>query len=383
MSVTSVLGAKYWEVGGEDENILYAYLEQPIYPDERVVLDLGFSTKLAKVNHRAGITPHAVNLGGCIPLLCGLNENTFVECTYETVGDPFFSDCADFTAHITVPKDYVVAAVGEEVEEKTLESKKRHTMYATNVRDFALVLSNQLRVLREEVGRIRLNYYYFQDESAQETVAFLRKTIGYYSSVFGEYPYSTFSAVQTGLIFDGMEYPTLSIISASLEGKDLLRTLAHEVAHQWWYAAVGSDQLTNAWQDEGLAEYSSLLFFEKHKEYGVDAAELLRTAREEYKNYRTSYEHTLGWVDTRMTRPLGEYLNEYEYKCIAFDKSVVMWDALREAIGEKKLLGGLRKYYTENKYKKALPSHLVGAFERTGLNLHGFFEGYLEGKGTL
>ena len=158
MSVTSVLGAKHWEVDGDDENILYAYLEHPVYPDERVVLDVGFSTKLAKVNHRAGITPHGVNLGGAIPLLCGLQENRFVECVYENVGDPFYSDCADFTAHLTVPKDYTIVTVGEEVEEKTLESKKRHTIYASNVRDFAFVLSNQLRVLTGEVGKTKLKY---------------------------------------------------------------------------------------------------------------------------------------------------------------------------------------------------------------------------------
>ena len=211
----------------------------------------------------------------------------------------------------------------------------------------------------------------------------MKDLISYYSSAFGEYPYATFSAVQTGLAFDGMEYPTMSMLSASLSGTELFHALAHETAHQWWYAAVGSNQLTNAWQDEGLAEYSALLFFEKYKEYGVDSAQLLQTAREEYRQYRGAYEHALGWVDSRMTRPLGEYLNEYEYQCVSVDKSVVMLDTLRGAIGEKKLLGGLRKYYTENKYKTALPSHLVGAFERTGLDLHGFFEGYLNGKGTL
>ena len=62
MVVSSVNGAKSWEVMGEDENILYAYLERELYPDDKVVLDVAFLIKLAKVNHRTGITRKTVNL---------------------------------------------------------------------------------------------------------------------------------------------------------------------------------------------------------------------------------------------------------------------------------------------------------------------------------
>ena len=63
MVISSVNGSKNWEIMGEDKNILCAYLERSLYPGEKVVLDIGFMTKLAAVNHRTGITPHTVNLG--------------------------------------------------------------------------------------------------------------------------------------------------------------------------------------------------------------------------------------------------------------------------------------------------------------------------------
>ena len=383
MQITSVSGVKQWDVGGEDKNSLFAYLEEPVYPGERVVLDVGFSTKLAAVNHRAGVTAQTVNLGGCIPLLCGIEENTFVECVYENIGDPFVSDCADFTVHITVPKEYTLAATGVEVEEKILESKKRHTMYASNVRDFAFVLSDSLKKAEGTVGQTKVQYYYLQDDCPLESVAFLQTLIAFYTAQFGEYPYPSFSLVQTALCMDSAEYPMLSMVSSSLSGEELLCVLAHEVAHQWWYAAVGTHQITQAWQDEGLAEFSALHFFEKHSEYGVSGGTLLQNSLQVYQDYRRVYESALGWVDHRMSRPLSEYASEYEYHAIAYDRSVMMWDTLRAAIGEKKLLLGLRTYYAENKGKRAMPSHLVGAFERIGVDLHGFFEGYLLGKGTL
>ena len=37
--------------------------------------------------------------------------------------------------------------------------------------------------------------------------------------------------------------------------------MVHEVAHQWWYNQVGSDQIMNPWLDEGLAEFSMYDYF--------------------------------------------------------------------------------------------------------------------------
>ena len=69
MVISSVSGAKNWEVLGEDNNILYVHLERSLFPGDEVVLDIGFLTKLANVNHRTGVTPKAVNLGNFFPIL--------------------------------------------------------------------------------------------------------------------------------------------------------------------------------------------------------------------------------------------------------------------------------------------------------------------------
>jgi aminopeptidase N len=38
---------------------------------------------------------------------------------------------------------------------------------------------------------------------------------------------------------------------------------AHEVSHQWFYGIVGSDQITEPWLDESIAEYSAYLYYER------------------------------------------------------------------------------------------------------------------------
>ena len=383
MVVSSVNGAKNWEVMGEDENILYAYLERSLFPGDKVVLDIGFLLKLAHVEHRTGVTQKTVNLGNFFPILCGFKNGGFYECVYYSDGDPFYSDCADFKVTLTTPKDYVVASSGELIEERTLESKKVHTMSAMNVRDFAMVLSEKFRVTTTKVGETTLSYYYYQDQTPKKTLDLIEESFCFYEKTFGEYPYGNYAVAQTGFCYGGMEYPCLSFVSDALSEEGKSRAVAHETAHQWWYGVVGSDQIENAWQDEGLAEYSTLAFFEEYEKYGFTRETLVKEAIEEYRSYYDVYGSVLGRTDTRMTRHLKDYLSDYEYKCISYDKAMVMWDTLRKSVGEKKFFDGLKKYYQNCKFKMATPYDLIGCFEKTGLDVSGFFDSFLEGKAIL
>ena len=383
MAISSVHGAKNWEVLGEDENILYAYLERPLYPGDKVVLDIGFIVKLAEVNHRTGVTKNTVNLGNFYPILCGIKGGGFVETVYYSDGDPFYSDCADYRVTFTSPKDYVVASTGALVEERTLESKKVHTMYATNVRDFAIVLSECFRITTTKAGETTLSYYYYNDPSPTKTLELIEESFTFFEKSFGEYPYGNYAVVQTGFCFGGMEYPCMVMVSDTLAEQGRARVITHETAHQWWYGVVGSDQIEEAWQDEGLAEYSTLLFFEEYEKYGFTRDGLVKEAMTEYRSYYDVYGSVLGRADTRMSRHLKDYISDYEYKCLAYDKSVVMWDTLRKSVGEKKFLGGLKKYYSTCRFQVATPQDLIGCFEKTGSDVGGFFESFLEGKAIL
>lgn len=383
MVISSVNGAKNWEVMGEDENILYAYLERSLYPGDKVVLDIGFLLKLANVNHRTGITENTVNLGNFFPILCGEKDGGFYETAYYSDGDPFLSECAEYKITLTAPKEYVVAATGETVSERTLESKKEYVFEAENVRDFAMVLSDKFRVLETQSGETTVAYYYYDDNGAQETLDTAAEAFAYFEKNFGDYPYGRYSLVQTGFCMGGMEYPCLSMVSDEITGETKTRTVVHETAHQWWYGVVGSDQIENAWQDEGLTEYSTILFFEAYEKYGFSRETTVTEALKEYRSYYDVYGSVLGRTDTRMSRHLKECLSDYEYKCLSYDKAVIMFDTLRKSVGDKKFYASLKKYYAENAYAVAAPADLISAFEKSGLDVQGFFDSFLEGKAVL
>ncbi len=383
MVISSVNGGKNWEVMGEDLNVLYVFLEKSLFPGEKVVLDIGFITKLANVNHRTGVTKKTVNLGNFFPILCGLQHDGFYETVYYSNGDPFFSDCADYKITLTLPKEYVVASTGEIIEERTLESKKVYTMSALNVRDFACVLSADYRVTSTKSGNKTLAYYYYADESPLDSLATAKEAFEYFEQTFGAYPYSTYIVAQTGFCMGGMEYPGMVMISDALKKQEQARVIAHETAHQWWYGVVGNNQIENAWQDEGLTEYSTIMFFEHFEKYGYKREDMVAAAWKEYRSYYDIYGSVLGRSDTRMTRHLKEYVSDYEYRCLSYDKALVMFDTLRKSVGDKKFIAALKKYYTQNKFKMTTPQHLIGCFEKVGLDVGGFFDSFLNGKAIL
>ena len=377
MVISSVNGAKGWEVLGEDENILYVYLERSLFPDDKVVLDIGFLLKLARVNHRTGITEHTVNLGNFFPILCGEKNGGFVECAYYSCGDPFYQPCAYFKVTFKAPKDYIVASTGALLSERTLESKKEHIFTADNVRDFALVISDKFETVQT------ITYYYYEDTKAKEVLATATEAFSYFEDTFGAYPYPTYSVVQTGFCLAGMEYPALTMLSDDLLSAELTHAIVHETAHQWWYAVVGNDQVEEAWQDEGLAEYSALLFFENYEKYEFTRETLVNKALKEYRSYYDVYGSVLGRTDTKMSRHLKDYLSDYEYKCLAYDKPLVMFDTLRKSIGDESFLNALKRYYKDNQFAIATPAHLIASFEKTGVDAHGFFDSFLSGKAIL
>ena len=382
-AVTSVNGCRAFQVGGADKNILTVDLEYPLYPKEKTVIDIGFVTKLANVTHRTGVTKRGVNLGNFYPILCGYKDGGFFENVYHSVGDPFYSEIADYKLTFTAPKEYVIASSCTVRSEKSLESKKEYTMYATNVREIALFAYQKYRVYTAEYKGVRLKYYALDEENAEENFKLMKDAFAFYSSTFGAYPYRECSVAEAGLCFDGVEYPALSVVKAGLSGEDMKGALAHEIAHQWWYAAVGSDQTQNAWQDEGLAEYSAILFFRKHAEYGVDGGQAVENAYAGYRAYVKTYLAAFGESDTRMTRDLSEYISEYEYCAISYDKGVILLDTLRKSVGDKKFFAALKGYYRENIYGIATPQHWNGAFEKVGVDVSGLMESFLNGKGVI
>lgn len=371
-------------LAGSDEDILTVALGRTLEPSDRATIVIDYTVKLPKVKHRFGYTDRAVNLGNFYPIACVYEGGEFVSDPYYSTGDPFYSETADYSVSFTVPAKFTGAFTGSVTSDTPSGETRKYTVEASNVRDFAAVFGEYQKV-SGLAGSAIVNYFYYNDaapENALNTAVAAIKTFG---DAFGEYAYPEYSVVQTSFLHGGMEYPCLTLISDAYKGDAYNDIIVHETAHQWWYGAVGNDEVRNAWLDEGLTEYSTMLFYEKNADAGYNytfngkRADALTA----YMLYCETYKNN-GLGDTSMTRPVNEYANATEYSYMTYVKGALMFDDVRNTIGTAAFEQGLRNYYKENKFGIAKPEDIIGAFEKSSKRkLDGLFDSWLSGNVKL
>jgi len=372
-------GAQF-SIGGKDENILVLCLKKGVYPGERACVEIDFTLTLASCNLRLGVTKDTVNLGNWYPVLCAYDSNGFYECTYSAIGDPFYSDVADYTVRLTVPGEYTVASGGDCTLTEVGDKFTSYTYEIENARDVAFVLSKQFNVMCEQEGDVTVSFYYVRCDYAADVLDAACDAITTFTELFGEYPYPSFTVAQTPFVQGGMEYPSLVYVSDALDRQDFITATVHEAAHQWWYAVVGCNQVEHAFLDEGLAEYSTLLFYEINPSYNVDADETLKAKNSEYRAFYGVYEQLMGSVNTVMDRSLNEFSSEYEYVEICYVKPVLMLSGFRKSVGDRRFFKGLKHFYKTYAYKNATPDCLISSFCHAGCDAEGYFNSWIDGK---
>lgn len=376
ITLTGIEGGEA-RVVGEDENILEVTPPAPVYPDERVTLTMRFTVLLPEIEHRLGVGQKTVNLGNFYPILCAWGEEGFCEHVYACCGDPFVSGVADYDVTFSLPASYHVAhtGTGTRTEENGLAT---YHVRAEDVRDFAMVCSEQFTVHTAESSGIPVIYYALDDADPSGTLQTACESLSYYADTFGAYEYPAYTVVETGFPYGGMEYPMLSLIADDLPATEVPIVVAHETAHQWWYAMVGSDQYHEAWQDEGLAEYSAALFFEAYPEYGRTYADMVAASESAYRAYY-SVSAQLSRGETAMRRDLTDYTGDYAYRSLAYDKGVILFDRLRQTVGEERFFAAIKDYARAYKGEIAPPEALIARFAARSPQAEGIFAAFLDG----
>jgi hypothetical protein len=391
-------------IGGEDENILYVLFPGDLYPNERINISIKFKDTLPNINHRYGYGENTVNIANFYPIACVYANGEFDTSLYHLNGDPFFSEMSNYVVKLSVPCNFVVSNTGavtnqenRTVEELVLTNaeeggtqstalqnieKTIYTIKANAVRDFAMVISTEFNVISQKVGKTEVKYYYFSDDNSALSLETSVKALKTFNELIGEYPYSTLSVVEANFLHGGMEYPNLVYISNEVtDNKSYQKVIIHEIAHQWWYNLVGNSAFSYSWLDEGLTEYTTVLFYQLHPEYDVKMETVIANAYSSYSIFIEIYTKVYGDVDTSMDRELDDFGSEQEYVHVAYVKGMLLFDSLREILGYDRFIKCLKDYFSNNIYQNVTPAHLISSFEKTSKrDLESFFNAWIEGN---
>jgi hypothetical protein len=154
---------------------------------------------------------------------------------------------------------------------------------------------------------------------------------------------------------DGAGGPLGAILGEqSILGSMMEMTIAHEVAHQWWAIAVGSDSVREPFVDESLTNYSAVVYFEDR--YGREAAEkMIQT----HLKMPYSVARMLGLADAPANLPTSAYGSNLRYSAIVYGKGALYYDSLRRAAGDEVFFSALRAYYAKYRGGLAGPRSLL------------------------
>jgi aminopeptidase N len=198
-------------------------------------------------------------VGTALPTLSVHDDAGWHRVPFEDLGESFYSLVAEYDVTFVTPARLDVAATGVAVRSHTSTGRTRTRYTAERVRDFAWA-AGRFRTVERRSGGVEVVISYQREHvrrsRARAAARSAVRSMNVFSAAFGPYPYPEVDVVLTGAGGPGgMEYPTI-VFSVPHR-----LTMAHELAHQWFYGAVGNDQYHEPWLDESFASWSQRLPF--------------------------------------------------------------------------------------------------------------------------
>lgn len=369
-----------WRIEGTDGQILVLCLKKGVFPDESTAVKVDFVTEIPLARLRLGINGDSVNLGDFYPAICSHGRGGFRTYPYTPIGDPYCYPCVDYTVCLTVPGEYTVASGGDCVSTEVGAYTTEYCYEIKGGRGVAFVLNKNFEVLAGSADDVPV-YVYTTGADGKKMLSAAVDAVRLFSRIFGEYPYGSLAVATTGFIQGGMEYSSTCFVSDELEGEELISCVVHEIAHQWWYGSVGFNEAEEPFLDEGLCEYSTLLFYEEYPVYGVSGEELRKRKNSEYRAIYGVLDD-LGVENAGdLRRSIYEYNSGLDYAFTCYVKSFVMIEAFGQSFGKKRIIKGLRRLNEEYAGRTADLGALSSCLGGRGAEK--FFSSFMQGRAVL
>jgi hypothetical protein len=322
------------------------------------------------------------------------------------------SEYATATLRITVPPGYTAIGSGQPTgpgTEVTLRDLltvpigRAYTFRATEpLRYLAFVVSRFTKVAEANVGVAPPDGQPRRDRArdtvslgmeanprllgrARDMMSPAEDILRFYASILGDAPYASATVAVVESELPGGHSPGyLAVVNSPVAVGGLTWRndpaaftgfqdffLAHELAHQWWGQAVGWKNYHEQWISEGFAQYFAALYAQKTR--GEETfLNMLRQFRRWSLNESNEGPVHLGYR-------LGHIKEDSRiFRALVYNKGAGVLHMLRRWLGDEVFFNALRRFYDEQKFRKAGTDDLRRAFEEeSGKSLERYFERWI------
>lgn len=384
-------------------------LPEKLIPGDSVRFYFKFISKLPFASTRYGYMGSHYDVGNWFPTPVVYDKEGWH--LHQHIDNEFYQEWGDFRVNITVPKGFIVGATGnlinseiamqdttKEVRDWYLHNVEDLTTTTTweyeakNVHDFAWTTDPEYKYITGHWNGIdihylvmRYNYEYWKKElpAGVESVQFFSETIG-------KYPYDQITIADTYIKTGGMEYPNIVFINTYIDPvyrlTFLRAVIIHEIAHNWFYGLLGSNQTEYEWQDEGFTQFAEILAMEhiygrknNYYETGYDWYDKTFSYQRDERLW--SQLSALSLIKSgREEDPVNTMPDKFRYGVYTsmYDKMAAILIMLENTMGDDVFWTGMQNYFKQWSFKHPQPEDFKHVMEKAaGSDLGWFFAQWL------
>ena len=413
-----------WNLLPDQPDVCRIWLNRPLKHGDTIKITTPFHVKIPKgVTSRLGHIGESYQISQWYPKPAVYDRSGWHQMSYQDQGE-FYSEFGNFDVSITLPANYIVGATGNLQNDKETEmlnklaadtswittlgsekdefppsSEKFKTLRYTQcqIHDFAWFADKRFHVMKGKVklpdsGREVITCAMFTNQQAilwKEAIKYLNNSIWYFSKWNGDYPYQSFTAVQSALSAgDGMEYPGITVIGTAKDASALDEVIAHEVGHSWFYSALGSDERRYPFIDEGITSTNEVRYMyaryplRKLWEVKVKNKKLAEFFHIDMMPVKQMREFEwLSQARDNLEQPINLPASDYNtlnYSLMIYNKAAMGFNYLRAYLGDSLYDSAMHDYYFKWKFSHPQPDDLRQSFETgTGKDLTWFFTDFI------
>ena len=390
-----------WELLPGQADICRIGLEVPLYPGNSIQISTPFRVKIPKgISSRLGHIGESYQISQWFPKPAVYDREGWHPMSYLDQGE-FYSEFGRFDVSLTLPQNYIVGATGnlqnrseiEMLDKLAADTSWMKTVYvgetdfpvssqkmktlrytADKIHDFAWFADKRFHVQKETMilpnsGREITTMVLFTNEQSElwkDALTYSKEAIHWYSNKIGDYPYQSFTAVQSALTAgSGMEYPGITVIGLAEDAYSLDEVLAHEIGHNWFYSSLATNERRYPFMDEGLTSaYTNRYLTYKYPdkklwEVYIKNKKLAKFARLDQLPIQRMQE--LEWLiqarsnqEQAMNLPSTVY-TELNYVLMLYNKAAMSFDYLRSYLGDAVFDAAMQTYFHQWRFKHPQP----------------------------
>ena len=257
-----------------DETVMEVPLATPLAPGADIAIEMAFEVQLPEVFARTGYKGAFHMVGQWFPKIGVLVGNPGQErwhCEPFHLNSEFFADFGVYDVSITAPDTHVIVGTGIMTGASDADGLRTHTYHAEDVHDFVWMADPYMRMMSAQAttdnGPVEVRVYHRprQRGFARRHLEAGVGAIEQFSRLYRTYPWPIMSIIDPPLdaasSAGGMEYPTVVTTAGD---SVLLRpgmrlgefVTVHEIGHNWFQGMLASNEVDEAWLDEGVNEYA-------------------------------------------------------------------------------------------------------------------------------